>query len=476
MTDQTGQPPINPKSSSALPEEERRKLDLLTARNDPRFKSDAQHQALLERARDVFRTLFMRSDHGRWRVSKTKGLAWITAGLAMLGFWNYYPRPSLNAAMDGPSLTIGPSAKPSAPDAPQPQPTEPLKPPEAAMTPPPRMPAPRLEPSAPAPNESPMPAPNAEAVEAPVAIPLEPRAPSTYPSNPSSFEMSDIPRESTFDALRSEAATAPKTVSVAPSPTPLVQREPIWTRAPKPLIAAPNVDTAMNNANAPTEMNRNDSQAGALVDIKAAEDKTVAPEKSDIAQAGVLFDQSATSSQNATATGSTSSPNASIYPPGTRFKAQLAVGVIAVQNQESPVAVKLERGEMAFGKAVINASGRVNITLLEIGSSAVNAAAIGSDGFPGVAVTLLEDSPDVVAKLWQAGLTGVSSYAQSVIQGATTTVAGGATSISAPQPNLGLSLLQGLAQTFLAPPNQNVIKYAKLEAQTVLEFLVMPGQ
>lgn len=197
---------------------------------------------------------------------------------------------------------------------------------------------------------------------------------------------------------------------------------------------------------------------------------------------GVLFDASpapAKTSGNSGVPSSQTVPQAaSLFQPGARVGAKLAVGVIAVQGQESPVIAQLEGGAIAFGKASLNASGRVQISLLEVVkdgvSSAVNGSVIGADGFPGVSVELHEDSPDVVGQLWQAGLQGVSSYAQSVIQGASTTFAGGATTVSGPQPNLGLSLLQGLAQTFLTPTNQTTVKYARLEPQTPFEILFMP--
>ena len=141
---------------------------------------------------------------------------------------------------------------------------------------------------------------------------------------------------------------------------------------------------------------------------------------------------------------------------------------------------QLEDGTIAFGKASLNSSGRVQISLLEVVkdgvSSTVNASVLGSDGFPGVTVELREDSPDVVGKLWQAGLQGVSSYAQSVIEGATTTIANGATSVTGPLPNLGLSLIQSLAQAFLTPQDQTTVKYARLEPQTAFEVLFMPSK
>jgi hypothetical protein len=130
-----------------------------------------------------------------------------------------------------------------------------------------------------------------------------------------------------------------------------------------------------------------------------------------------------------------------------------------------------------FGKATL-AGSRVQITLLEVVkngiSSAVNASSVGADGFPGIATTLREDSPDVVSRLWQAGLQGVSSYAQSVIKGATTTVLNGATSVTTPQPNLVLSLLESLAETFLAPKAGTLVRYAQLEQNTVFQVLFLP--
>ena len=162
-----------------------------------------------------------------------------------------------------------------------------------------------------------------------------------------------------------------------------------------------------------------------------------------------------------------------------RVAAKLTVGVIAVQGQESPVIAQFDDRALAFGKASLVGL-RVQIVLLEVVRetvlSAVNGSALGADGFPGVAAELREDSADLVGKLWQAGLQGVSSYVQSAIQGAATTVLNGATSVSSPQPNIGLSLLQSLAQTFLAPQGQPNVKYAKLEPGTAFQILFLPAK
>ena len=140
---------------------------------------------------------------------------------------------------------------------------------------------------------------------------------------------------------------------------------------------------------------------------------------------------------------------------------------------------QLEDGAMVIGKASL-VSSRVQIVVTAVVkenvSSVANGSAIDADGFTGIAAELREDSPDVVGKLWQAGLQGVSSYAQSVVQGATTTVLNGATSVTSPQPNIGLSLLQSLAQTFLAPQGQPSVKYARLEPDTAFQILFLPAK
>jgi hypothetical protein len=109
MTDQTSQDQPAAASKDFLSDAERRKLEHLTAKGDERFRADAQNQVLLERVKYWFRILFMRQDHGRWRISKTKGIAYVTLAAAALAFWNYYPRPHLETAFDIPSLPIGSS-------------------------------------------------------------------------------------------------------------------------------------------------------------------------------------------------------------------------------------------------------------------------------------------------------------------------------------------------------------------------------
>jgi hypothetical protein len=529
MTDQTPQDqPAAATTSSFLSDAERRKLEHLTAKGDPRFRADAQNQALLERVKHWFRMLFMRQDHGRWRISKTKGIAYVTLAAAALAFWNYYPRPHLETAFDAPSLPIGssvstpPASSPIAPSTPT-RATQPLEQrPEVSVTAPPKMPAPRLEtgPAMPTVKSEPIPSStanynpyqnepvNQSASPSRVAV----QAPPNFAVLGNGLEV-DETRLPSLGVVPASRNLKPR---VAPAPTALVKGKSAWDLTPKPLIERdktdiitsletestsnnfrasnpPNIDqTDVQTVNVPAPLvNAREEQnmlgqAGVLVDAGASDKKSnmTSSDTNSSQASSVLFDvtraSQTSSSQPGTASNQTVTKASSLFAPGARVDAKLAVGLIAVQGQESPVVAQLEGGAIAFGKASLNSSGRVQITLLEVikdgVSGPVNASALDTDGFPGLSVESREDSPDVVGKLWQAGLQGVSSYAQNVIEGATTTIANGATSVTQPQANLGLSLLQSLAQAFLTPTNQTTIKYARLEPQTAFEILFMPSK
>jgi hypothetical protein len=527
MTDQTPQDQSAAASTSSfLSDAERRKLEHLTAKGDPRFRADAQNQALLERVKHWFRILFMRQDHGRWRISKTKGIAYVTLTAMALAFWNYYPRPHFETAFNAPSLPIGSSviAPPTAPPVGSAAPTRATQslehPPEVSVTTPPKMPVPRLAAVAITPTTTSETVPSSTAsynpyqaepihqIASPSRVTVQP--PPNFAGLGNGLE-TDGTRLPPLGAVSEMRNSKPR---VAPAPTALVKGKSAWDLTPKPLIERgansvmtpleteptsngsrasepPTIDQAdAQTANAPAplvnaqEEQNKLSQAGVLVDAGASDKESNAiPSDTTSSQAiGILFDATRASETSSSNSGIPSSQTVAIasnlFAPGARVGAKLVVGVIAVQGQESPVVAQLEGGAVAFGKASLNPSGRVQITLLEViqegVSSPANASALGPDGFPGLSVGLLEDGPDVVGKLWQAGLQGVSSYAQNVLEGATTTIANGATSITEPQANLGLSLLQSLAQAFLTPPNQATVKYARLEPQMAFEILFMP--
>jgi hypothetical protein len=510
MTDHTPQQPTaTAPNSSILSEAERHKIDQLTAKADGRYRADAQNQALLERALRWFRALVMRQDGNRWRVSKTKVLAFVTLGAAAIAFWNYYPRPKLENAFQAPAISIGSSVTtPSSSDAVKPAPSSSVEP--AVIAAPPRLPTPRakvaedLIPQTNSSNAASM--PSYDPYESNVIPPVKssPRISVTSPNLPSSFNTPslpnlepDLPR---LPPVTMNSNTRKRSSSIAPAPKPLVEQHPMPLTTPKPLVdqiqknssdAASISQPETRDTSEPLAVNQDPNslpretetlgEAGALVDVKndskQTSSDTVNPLLNSSATSsetefnGVLFDTTQTKKQ---ADPSISSP----YPSGTRLGAKLVLGLVVVQGQESPVVALLEDGAFAFGKASLNSAGRVQISILEVGkdnnSQPVNGTALSADGFPGVAAKVKEDGPDVVSKLFNAGLQGASNYLQGVLQGVTTTVLNGATTVSSPQPNLGLNLLQSLAQAFLNPQGQQAIKYAQLEPNTSFQVLFMP--
>jgi hypothetical protein len=510
MTDQTPQQPTaTAPNSSILSEAERHKIDQLTAKADGRYQADAQNQALLERALHWFRALVMRRDGKRWRVSKTKVLAFVTLGAAVLAFWNYYPRPKLENAFQAPAISIGSSVTtPTSSDVVKPAPVSSVEP--AVIAAPPRLPAPRakvaqdLIPQTTSSNAAST--PSYDPYESNVTPPVKssPQIAVSSPSLPSSFNTSSLPNlEPDFPSLPpviTNSNTRKRSSLIAPAPKPLVEQRSTPLTTPKPLVdqvqtissdTPPILQPETRDSSEPLAVNQDPNpqpretetlvEAGALVDVKndgkQSSNDAVNPLVNSSASTsetefnGVLFDTTQTKKQ---ADPSSSSP----YPPGTKLGAKLVLGLVVVQGQESPVVTLLEDGAFAFGKASLTSAGRVQISLLEVSkdnnSQPVNGTALSADGFPGLTAQVREDGPDVVSKLFNAGLQGASNYLQGVLQGATTTVLNGATTVNSPQPNLGLNLLQSLAQAFLNPQGQQAIKYAQLEPNTPFQVLFMP--
>jgi hypothetical protein len=512
MTDHTPQQPTaTAPNSSILSEAERHKIDQLTAKADGRYLADAQNQALLERALRWFRALVMRRDGNRWRVSKTKVLAFVTLGAAAIAFWNYYPRPKLENAFQAPAISIGSSVTtptPASSDVVAPISNSSVEP--AVIAAPPRLPAPRAKVAQdliPQTNTSNTPnTPSYDPYESNVIPPVKslPQIAVTSPPLPSSFNTPsfpnlepDLPR---LPPVTTNSSTRKRSSSIAPAPKPLVEQRPMPLTTPKPLVdqvqktssdTLPISQPEARDISEPLAVNQDPNpqaretetlgEAGALVDIKNDGKQTSSDAVNPLVNSstassetefnGVLFDTTQTKKQ---ANPSTSSP----YPPGTRLGAKLVLGLVVVQGQESPVVAMLEDSAFAFGKASLTSAGRVQISLLEVSkdnnSQPVNGTALSADGFPGVTAQVREDGPDVVSKLFNAGLQGASNYLQGVLQGATTTVLNGATTVNSPQPNLGLNLLQSLAQAFLNPQGQQAIKYVQLEPNTPFQVLFLP--
>jgi hypothetical protein len=504
MTDQTPNPTADvPETSSFLSEEERQKIQNLTVRSNPRYKADAQSQALLERALRWFRVLVMRRDGKRWRVAKSKVLAYLIAVAALVSFWNYWPKPKLENAFQSPSISFPSNAT---------KPEATIEPPisNPLVSAPPKLPTPRLEtpkitepisslPAKPSYNPYEQGSSSVPSYSPPVNTSSvgsrEP--PISSPSFPSNFGTDEI-RNPLPTITPKRAFSDSSQQKILPVPTPLIQRKLEPLRTPEALIAAPKSELTeaipltssevQNSGNEPLAVSRDTQQ-----------------KESEAAPVGVLIDTSPTRTNNANSPASSSSPGTetnvsgvlfdknagnttsstratpSLYPPGTRLGAKLSVGIIAVQGQDSPVIATLEDGSMAFGKASLTNSGRVQISILEVSkqntSSSVNGSALSPDGFPGLVGELREEGADIVAKLWNAGLNGVSSFVQGLARSSTTTVAQGVTMISQQCADLGLSILGSLAQAFLTPPTQQqTVKFVELKPDTPFQVLFLPSQ
>jgi hypothetical protein len=240
-------------------------------------------------------------------------------------------------------------------------------------------------------------------------------------------------------------------------------------------------------------------QAGVLVDVQNRRDTSSsqpsAPTTVDVrtesratstAPVGILFDRSNSPTTQISSASSTESsgssqikPTASPYLPGARVAAKLVTGLIVLAGRDAPVVIALEDGGIAFGKATLNEANRVQITVLEVVksgiSSGVNGSGLALDGFPGLLGQVREDGADVVSKLWNATLSGVSSYVQGLANANTTTYGQGVTTISQPGADLGWSVLGNLAQAFLTPPaQQQTVKYVELKPDTPFQVLFLP--
>jgi hypothetical protein len=583
--------PVMP-GANFLSDGDRERIARLTSSNDARFKSDVQNQAVLERAKRWFRALFMRADHGRWRVSKSKALAYLTAGAAMVAFWNYWPRPHLENAFDTPAITLGSSTPGSATGSQVGSSTTGPRT-DLGITAPPKLPNMGLETR---PTEAILAAPPSvepPAMDSSLTVPAETYSqpvtvPSTTSFQPQMLEPSYSP---TLNAGVPGVSSNPTPIlsqtqnRVAPAPMALIKGEPIRVRAPVPLIQRPAkrsfgaepsslVNSASRqqaeptalvsvtgqsraepsslvNVNGPSkpeplqvnglERQVQDSQrgnpiplevsvnraatnqtlseptplmttreqgapvqpsfgqAGVLVDVQNRRDTPSSQSSAPItvevrtesratstAPIGILFDRSnspATQSPSASTTESSASsqtkPAASPYLPGARVAAKLVTGLIVLAGREAPVVIALEDGGIAFGKATLNEANRVQITVLEVVkngiSGDVNGSGLALDGFPGLLGQVREDGADVVSKLWNATLSGVSSYVQGLANANTTTYGQGVTTIAQPGADLGWSVLGNLAQAFLTPPaQQQTVKYVELKPDTPFQVLFLP--
>jgi hypothetical protein len=447
----------------------------LTA-NRQEYKAESQDQALRERERHWLRRLFKRLDHGRWRDAKNKYVAYGIVIVGVLVLWNYWPRPNLTAVAlpqatlapvrqagivstpsgSGPNLAITPAPKR-------------LEKPKLEVKKPMMNPVPKLEPVASVPLR--------QTTAIPVYNPPAPIAPSYSEPvlrNNENVLSSSVSRP---DPVRLEQFSAP--VPMDQTPVRLRASSPPMPVAPAPIL----------ERNPGAESDRQLEQEVEILVNRTPENSESAPLAGSGTNGNVeapsqgvttLIDRggSSTVKTEQASTQATADP----YPPGTKLKATLLTGVLAVPgNQDFPVIAKLEDGGIVFGKATLDSTMRIQVQFLEVAhdgnSSSVSAQALDLRGYPGLSGDVREEAPDVVNNLLRAAVGGVSGYVEALAKSGTTSFANGATSVSNQAPNLGWSILGNIANLFQVPSNQRaLVKVVELKPDSPLTVLFMPAK
>jgi hypothetical protein len=450
----------------------------LTA-NRQDYKAESQDQALRERERHWLRRLFKRLDHGRWRDAKNKYVAYGIVIVGVLVLWNYWPKPNLTAVAL-PHATLAPVRQAGISSVDQPMPNSR---PSLAITPAPkRLERPKLEVKKPAMN----PVPNLEPV-APVPVRQTSAIPVYNPPAPIAPRYSEPVLRNNENVLSSSAARSdPVRLEQFSAPI-LMDQKPLKIQASSPPMPVAPIPMLERNPGV-----AGDKQLEQEVEIlvnRTPENSESAPPtgsgtngNADAPSQGVatLMDRggSSPSTTEQASTQVTENP----YPPGTKLKATLLTGVLAVPgNQDFPVIAKLEDGGMVFGKATLDSTMRIQVRFLEVArdgsSSSISAQALDLRGYPGLSGDVREEAPDVVNNLLRAAVGGVSSYVEALTKSGTTSFSNGATSVSNPAPNLGWSILGNIANLFQVPNDQRaLVKVVELKPDSPLTVLFMPAR
>ena len=175
-------------------------------------------------------------------------------------------------------------------------------------------------------------------------------------------------------------------------------------------------------------------------------------------------------------------PVASPYPPGTRLKGRLGVGVLIAEGVPGPVAVDAEDGSTWVGEVTLDETrrlkGKLTRAIKDGREYTVSATLLDAEGTLGVAATVREEAPSIAADLIRGSLRGVSDYVTAASQARTVTVLpGGGVAQSSQTPPLELFMAGSLADLFaLQQDRKAVVRVAQAEKGTEVVILVVPSQ
>ena len=175
-------------------------------------------------------------------------------------------------------------------------------------------------------------------------------------------------------------------------------------------------------------------------------------------------------------------PVASPYPPGTRLKGRLGIGVLIAEGVPGPVAVDAEDGSTWVGEVTLDETrrlkGKLARAIKDGREYTVSATLLDAEGTLGVAATVREEAPSIAADLIRGSLRGVSDYVSAASQARTVTVLpGGGVAQSSQTPPLELFMAGSLANLFaLQQDRKAVVRVAQAEKGTEVVILVVPSQ
>jgi len=175
-------------------------------------------------------------------------------------------------------------------------------------------------------------------------------------------------------------------------------------------------------------------------------------------------------------------PLAAPYPPGTRLKGRLGIGVLIAEGVPGPVAVDAEDGSTWVGEVTLDETrrlkGKLTRAIKDGREYTVSATLLDAEGTLGVAARVREEAPSIAADLIRGSLRGVSDYVSAASQARTVTVLpGGGVAQSSQTPPLELFMAGSLANLFaLQQDKKAVVRVAQAEKGTEVVILVVPSQ
>jgi hypothetical protein len=144
----------------------------------------------------------------------------------------------------------------------------------------------------------------------------------------------------------------------------------------------------------------------------------------------------------------------------------LLTSIVTAEGASIPVIAQSELGNW-IGTASLSSLGRVTIRFHQLvgaeGSIKVAASAFDTEGVPGVGAALEDQSPALAADLLRAGVSGFSTFAQSLLQAGNTSVSGGVVVKEQKVPPLEYILGGEIAKLFQLPTaHQSVVRVARV--------------